>query len=316
MNAPKLPRFDYRAAGAELARPIMDALPANVLELYHRLRDAEDFDGLCQGPDLSIRMPEALRADFEAIDSATLALAARAIHCTGHWGTLAKRDNRGAFWKFANLADGVLARRLGLPRGSGGTSRGWTLCVLDGALRLGALSRDMGTWAEIGPATADFLEHVHALALPAYAPGEDWQDAAYAVIEGLARNTADPAEHPALPVSADWAALLSAGSAYMRAPGEASDDCTECGKQRLFGDSLLDHAHTCTRYPAVRLALADALKALGKAKAEAERRGLDFAPIYTAIQALEPWADGNLLPCPRLEAMPRTAANALPGDNL
>src|SRR5262245_20705289 len=127
-------RFDYAAAWVELALPAFGKLDPRAVDLYRTLRDAEVYENLQQrSGDLLVPIPEELRARFEAIPSDALATAARVLHDLGHWQPRGRlfdpgaQDHRGATWKFASMADQILAERLQMPNFRGvARSIGWT----------------------------------------------------------------------------------------------------------------------------------------------------------------------------------------------
>lgn len=151
--------FDYAKAWREAANPLALNLPQTVRALFERVR-VECAD-IHQDNALNIVPPDSLREAFEAIDSEALARAARIIHDWGHWkpGSESTPAADGSTWKFSNIADQVLAKRLGL-RGRGGrTSYGFSLHVLGGVLRAGYMEPETRRggggrhWEEVALAT-------------------------------------------------------------------------------------------------------------------------------------------------------------------
>jgi hypothetical protein len=151
--------FDHRAAWVALARPAIEALPADLRALYDRT--AAEAAEMRQGPSLDVIWPETdLRAAFEAADPDVLALAARDVYRFGHWypsGKLAGGGydlpgrSAGVTWKFANYADQVLRVRYHVGRE---VHRGTGLMIIDGEVRVGYSSPDSWSWFVVGPATA------------------------------------------------------------------------------------------------------------------------------------------------------------------
>lgn len=252
-------RFDYKAACREVAMPAVATLPASVLSLYCTLRDDPKYDGMRQGENLDIHMPEELRPQFDALDSATLALASKALHDFGHWGGIidsSALDTRGATWKFANLADQVLSARCNISRReSRGSHNGYTLTVIDGVVRLCLGTPNLWTWREVGPATEDFVVELRErmMKLPEYFTSRRVEDK----LSDALNATAD---HMRPWLSEQWARMLSVGETYMREEGKCLDDCPECGKQELWGNPQLDHAKTCSRYPRAEVAAGSFVK--------------------------------------------------------
>jgi hypothetical protein len=294
-TATKKTRFDYRAACTEVALPIARALPESVLALYRELRDAPEFDKLAQGRDLDVPMPEGLAPRFAVLPSAVLALAAQALYSAWHWGGSShsidegKPDTRGATWKFSNLADQELRRRLGLGSHSAHKANGYHYAVIEGALRVCAQTPDSWTWLEVGPATLETLAlaQAHVLTLP-LGPCESQRhrSSAWAAFETGAYEFTR--QRPAcFELSEDWRRLLDAGRDYTREEGKCSDDCPECGTSQLWRKgSLCNHASTCSHYP-IAPAVERAREALALVVKQADQRGIDSGPAKLAAQALD-----------------------------
>lgn len=291
MESTKPKRFDYKAALREVMEPaVRREVTGEALHLYQLLRDHADYEKLAQAKDLDVPMPESLRKAFEAIPSDALAYAARVLHCLGHWGGMldaGKPDTRGATWKFANLADQVLRKRLGLGTRSERTPNGWSFQVHDGMLRLCASSPDSWSWTELGPATENFLEHARGwlCSLPIYTTRsrkatEEWTSEAWKATRKCPDILLGQLEPK-------WAALLGIGERYMRPEGKCMGDCPECGKQSLWGKAKLDHTRECSKYPVVEELALEAIKALDALRAECEKRGMDFGGAYVAKQSVE-----------------------------
>lgn len=305
---PKYPQFDFRAAHKELIQPLIPTLHADALGIYRELRDAPDLDGLKQVYDLSVPMPERLRARFDALPSDALALASSVIHWAGHWASdgwtldTGKTDKRGATWKFANLADQVLANRLGIPCRSD-YGNGWRFSVHDGVIRVGASSPHFSTWAEYGPATETAYAALRALdpAPPAYVPGDPgrrWEDAATAFLGTFPRYLPGP-----------WAALLSAGKDYLREPGKGTTDCPECGADLAYSKDLA-HEGTCSRYPHARTAIEAAEDSI-RYRIKQGTTVKDGQRILDGLRLLRE----SIGKVPG-EATHRTAHHCLPGDSI
>lgn len=165
--------FDYEAAWFELARPAYETLPADVRALL--AYTAEAADGLAQLTDCSMPWPDAdgeyrdLASRFERIPAEVLSHAARVINSVGHWYPSSAKGyaipglGTGAHWKFAHYADQSLRTRLGLaPRGM--DTRGVSIEVHEGSLRLCYSSRETWTWQECQPATQSGLARARVLA--------------------------------------------------------------------------------------------------------------------------------------------------------
>lgn len=251
-------RFDYKAAHAAVADPIARALPQAALDIYRELRSSSEYEGLAQGANLDIPMPERLGRLFDLLDSETLALAARALYYFGHWNTgqaldPGKFDTRGAHWKFSNLADQVLRKRLGLRDRGNFKSIGYHFEVHEGALRLCASTPDTWTWIELGPATEEFLAlardwRATLTGCPAdrYSrTSKRWQDFETAAWDATRQR---PTSLETV-LSDSWARLLRASDDFMVEEGKASDDCPECGKQRLFNSAAANHTLKCSQFP-------------------------------------------------------------------
>lgn len=310
MQATTKTRFDYKAAHAALCEPAVQSLPNAVLSLYRELRDAPDFDKLAQGANLDVPMPERLRPLFEALDSETLAFAARALYDFGHWASggarlAGVRDTRGATWKFANLADQVLRVRLKLPTRGSAKSIGYHFEVHEGALLLCASTPDSWTWLEVGPATEAFLAEARAWreTLPGCPASrysrhlEDWQ----AFESGAYEATRKLPEVLAAKLSEPWLGFLRAGETFTKSEGQCSDDCPECGRSALFGKPECNHELKCSKYPLS--ARIDAVLC----------HGSTFGLTPEQVEA----ARAAILATPSTgRATPPTAHEALPGDNL
>lgn len=268
MSLDTLPRFDFKAACRDIAAPAVASLAADVLDIYRALRDSEEYENLSQtGPNLTVPMPENLRARFEGIPSEALAYAARALYSFGHWSgqlDVGRPDKRGATWKFANLADQVLRERLGgYPNVyQGQKSIGYTFEVHEGMLRLCASSPDSWTWVELGPATDAHMGLARAWrSTLVQAPADRYRRASlpWELFEKAAHEATRTV--PAVlraNLSDAWISFLDVGARYMREPGKGTDDCPECGACiHIFrtGDSGVLHKGTCSQYPHIRLAL-------------------------------------------------------------
>jgi hypothetical protein len=293
-------RFDYKAALADLIMPVLKALSADALWIYGALCSAK-YKDLHQGQDLDVPMPEELRERFEAIPPDRLAYAARVLYFHGHWGGTfgGAKDNAGGYWKFANLADQVLSKAIGLER-SRHSGSGWSWKVLEGCVRLQLGTAHLWTWQELGPATpenmAKFRER--AKTLPNAFAGTD--KAAEALETMAAAMRAD--------LSADWNKLLDTKS-YMREEGKCSDDCPECGRPQIWNDNArLNHSEDCSHFPIIEVTAEAfetiAFKLLAKLapKEEADNARMAVGPacaIRSALQSLE--RAGYLKPVPYQE---------------
>lgn len=166
--------FDYEHAWENLAKPMFEALPADVHELYQRVID--EAGGLQQSPNLNMPWPEygavtvdhlpgyTLRQLFDKMPAETLATAARVIHSYGHWYVGRNADRVGGHWKFANYADQSLAARIHEtldPRWP--TSYGIGYRIHDGFLRVHCSTPYSWTWEEIGLGTQSIFDHCKAL---------------------------------------------------------------------------------------------------------------------------------------------------------
>ena len=161
--------FDYETAWLEVALSAFKRLSGAVhLALAETVSAA---GALSQLSDCSMPWPEdggKLRALFDRIDSAELAIASQTIHNYGHWWPGAPLTDGapdlpgreiGGHWKFSHYADQVLRERAALPaRGAGGRERGWGFAVHEGMIRL--TWSDARSWhsREIAPATPEGLE--------------------------------------------------------------------------------------------------------------------------------------------------------------
>ena len=123
------PEFDYAAAWRE-ARPLWDALPANLRELFAETRKVAADARQDKNTDLPwLRTPgpltEGFKGRFHAIPATDLEHAASVIHALGHWlpGDAPPEDRLlfagsppdGAYWKFAHYADQSIRERQGRP---------------------------------------------------------------------------------------------------------------------------------------------------------------------------------------------------------
>lgn len=156
-------QFDYRTAWHQVAKPAFDALPENVRALYAEL------PALQQGPTLAIDCPPELLARFEAIGTRILAVAARVCHDYGHWwpGDAGKDPHAGNGWRFANIADQVLAKRLGYRSRFEREGLGISRRIIEGAIRVQCATKDSWQWVEIG--LADEITAIEANAFDATA---------------------------------------------------------------------------------------------------------------------------------------------------
>jgi hypothetical protein len=162
--------FDYASAWHDLAIPAYNVLPDDVHALY--ARTVRETQGLSQLKDLSMPWPSPeFREAFRAIETETLARAARAINSCGHWKPGASHcqsshafpgTDHGAHWKFSHYADQELSERLGVSR-SNASSPGYKTGILEGYLRVCYETRDSWRWDEVGPATVSLLEKCNAL---------------------------------------------------------------------------------------------------------------------------------------------------------
>lgn len=153
--------FDYVSAWHDLALPAYNALPESARILY--ARTVRETRGLSQIADLSMPWPEdaSFRADFRAIDTLTLARAARAIYSCGHWkpsGETFDGSEHGAHWKFSHYADQELSERLGL-RSSYARADGNAMFVriLEGYIRVCFSSPNFWLWEEVGAASESLV---------------------------------------------------------------------------------------------------------------------------------------------------------------
>lgn len=159
--------FDYAAAWYRVAKPAYESLPQNVRDLLARV--ATECTETHQLPDCSMPWPDPavsdLRAAFDKVPAEYLALGSRVIYSVGHWyprsGSLDLPGRQhGAHWKFSHYADQSLRDRLSLGTGD---YPGLTCRVHEGAIRLCYQSRDMWTWIEVAPATANGLAYTNKL---------------------------------------------------------------------------------------------------------------------------------------------------------
>jgi hypothetical protein len=259
-------QFDHAAAWMEVAQPAYDSLPAEVLAVYLNLRDAPECEGLAQNRNLLVPMPEHLRASFEALDSETLSYAAHVLHYYGHWYPSSligpNKDTRVASWKFSNIADQILRKRLGLPAlASGGTAGfkspiGYTFQVHEGMLRLSASSTYFWMWREVAPATQSGMECAQAyrdkLTGPTAGPcmrssprRQEYENAAHAALD----SAKDLPEQLRAGLPVQWVQWMDVAKRYMRPKGKLTGDCPECGRSKLFRSEAANHEMHCSQFP-------------------------------------------------------------------
>jgi len=233
--------FDHAAAWADYARPAYGDLPEAVREAF-ALVDARE--GLAQDCTLAVPIPEDLRPVLDALTTRELAEGAAVLHAVEHWqpsdaGQLRVGNRTGAGWKFANLADQVLAERLGLrSRFTREAYSGHSLRVVDGQLRAGyggTRSHPDGefwTWRELGLADGpEAVERARACAGPVRL--ESWEATAERVRAELVGREDSAALRGVLdPLQA------MAPQGYRRA------SCPTCGGDPVFR-SWTDHATDC-----------------------------------------------------------------------
>lgn len=204
--------FDYETAWLEVARPAYESLPQNVRDLLARV--AVECAELSQSRDLSMPWPEDsdLRVSFDKVPAEFLALAARVIYFAGHWypgksanGYVIHGREHGGTWKFAHYADQSLKARLDLPTSN-------VFQIHEGVIRVCYSSRDMWSWTEVAPATAEGLAYARAMHARIQLAcgdkrGHDRDNAAYVAIEAL-KTEAHPWPEP-------WLARLMRTDLYM-----------------------------------------------------------------------------------------------------
>jgi len=159
--------FDYENAWQDLALPAFNQLPEKIrLLLDETTKQAAD---LHQDKNLRVIWPEngKLRAAFEAVDSDTLARAARVIYYFGHWRPCASVAGNapasGESWKFANYADQILRLRFNLPDRDNAASV--SLQIHEGTIRVCYSSPDSWTWHEVAPATDSGMKAAGGIAV-------------------------------------------------------------------------------------------------------------------------------------------------------
>jgi hypothetical protein len=165
-----------------------------------------------QLPDLSMPWLNGFRERFQAVDTDTLAHAARAAYFYGHWGFRNEcMALSGGTWKFSALADQELSERLGLPQPHVESPRsGWSRRVMQGTLRVGYSAWDFWTREEaVAYASADALHESMS-----YASGDGSYDAVTAALQGLRARLAPQGE--------DSYALLFNTDRYMETKEDAS----------------------------------------------------------------------------------------------
>lgn len=161
--------FNFQKAWLELAKPAFDSLPRNIRELvaavdveckdFRQDKNTFDLPWPKEADYMKMENPpqDWLYTRFNSIDSDLLAPAAHVVWSLGHWAfgkhTLESFQLNGTYWKFSNLADQVLRKRLSLKRHN--NSSGITFGVHDGFLRLCLSTNHMWRWNEIGLATTD-----------------------------------------------------------------------------------------------------------------------------------------------------------------
>lgn len=161
--------FNYVRAWDNLANPLFDRLPADMLALYDRV--CTEADVLRQKHDLDMPWPVAtdLQTAFRQADPAELARASRIVYFYGHWSYKGHsyRGNGGT-WKFSLYADQTLREHLGLPeRGRVPSDFGLTIELHQGMLRVCCSTPGSWQWTEMGLATADNRHSLSNLIQPA-----------------------------------------------------------------------------------------------------------------------------------------------------
>lgn len=102
--------FDYKRAWCEWAYPKFLALPADIRDIYHDIRD--DHGDLRQNRGLGIDCPPELESRFENIAAEFLARAIPIVYAYGHWGSgWAMPNDGGAYWKFKILGKQALVAK-------------------------------------------------------------------------------------------------------------------------------------------------------------------------------------------------------------
>lgn len=159
--------FDYVRAWNEVAKPLFDRLPPDVIVAYAHVY--EHYRDIHQAADLQVPFAvEGTRELFDRIPTDQLALASRVIYFYGHWrpGGVEPRHwfeqvNHGQTWKFSNLADQILTERVGIPRNANEKS-GMGFLLIEGVIRCWSSSHWHWMWDEVCYATeenARFLLH-------------------------------------------------------------------------------------------------------------------------------------------------------------
>lgn len=166
--------FDYKAAFHKVARPAFSALPPAVHALLARTEQL--CANLHQDSTLAMPWPEdpTFRAAFEALDSETLAKAARAVYYWGHWNPNGGIGT-GAYWKFSDYADQVLSARLGLMSPHASTNgNGIFVRCLQGQIRYCWSTPWSWQWEEMALATEESKDRLQRAVRPSQ-PENRWR---------------------------------------------------------------------------------------------------------------------------------------------
>lgn len=221
--------FDYRAAWEDLAQPAFESVDPRARAIYEEISTME---GLRQGTNLAVPIPEELRHAFDAIPAVQLAIAARVLYFFDHWGPNGESTkSNGAGWKFANMADQVLAERYEIPsRFTRDPGRGKSVRIIEGVVRIQFATVGSWQWVEIGTASPDVLRAAMDLN-PGLTP-ETFTAEANALRDHLIKE--------------DPIAGLIDTSTYMVEEGHHRHDCPECHKSPLWSDPKSNHASGCS----------------------------------------------------------------------
>lgn len=229
--------FNFKRAWREGADPAFRALPAKVLRIIEDV--TERHVESVQGPTLAIKLHPDDLYDFAELDTLTLARAARVVHDWGHWHSGRKDEDatswksrmlqHGGGWKFANLADQILAERCKLRSRFEETGRGVSFRIIEGVIRAQVSGKDFWTWKEIGMASEELAERLVSGSRPAGA--RDWKS----IEDWLAELRQDERKRG----SDDRADLLiDAGERW----SEEKIPCKRC-KISAFGEELCAEGH-------------------------------------------------------------------------
>lgn len=146
--------FDYAHAWVKMARPAwleISAVP-EIRQLFDIVKGRSDLQ---QDKALNVPIPS---GDFETIaaklDTLTLAKAARAAYFFGHWSPgLPTEAGDGSGWKFSNILDQIISKRLGMQHPHYPEGPGLSFRCMEGTIRAQFSTNDCWTWHEISYAT-------------------------------------------------------------------------------------------------------------------------------------------------------------------